>query len=404
MEDLSTKLKANIWKFYLVSILGGFTYFYNGIETLYYRHFNLSFEQIGFLISSMLLATLLLEVPTGAFADLYGRKKSVLIASIFGLIGISLLAFGSTFEIFSVAFVSLGISRAFSSGAGSALLYDSLHSLQKADDFIKHKSRLDSSFIAIDLISGTLGFFLFAMNVRLPYYISLTAWILVFIVQFSMYESFIPKERTTSLITHNLGQMKKGFLLTIRSFPIIWLTAFSFLFFISCRFFSDVISTPFLQETKQFSLIQLSILFLITNSIQASFVFYAHYFEKLFGRNRSIILSLVIVPLTYFSMIISNNFIITGIIVGIYYAVISFSEIIVESTLNKIVESDSRATVLSVSSMFISGFGLLVLPILGAKTDQTDLTTGMILTAILTLIFGVFLLATKIIFRQRTSI
>jgi len=397
------KHKANIWKFYLASILGGFTYFYNGIETLYYRHFNLSFEQISILISSMLIATLLLEIPSGAFADLYGRKKSLIISAFAGVIALGFLTFGSTFIIFAAGFIFLGISRAFSSGAGSALLYDSLTSLKKGDDFIKHKSRLSASFTAIDLISGTLGFLIFAIDVRIPYYISFFAMVLVLIIQFSMFESFIPIQRTTSLISHNLVQMKKGLLLTLKSFPIIWLTLFSFIFFVSCRFFSDVISTPFLQEVKQFSIFELSILFLITNSIQTIFVFNAHYFEKKLGTIKSITISILVIPVTYFAMIYSNSYIFTGIVVGIYYALISFTEILSESYINNLVESENRATVLSASSMLISTLGLIILPILGSKTDANGLTSGMYLTAFLTLLGGMFLLAIKYIIPLKAS-
>lgn len=403
MDHILSKHKANIWKFYLASILGGFTYFYNGIETLYYRHFNLTFEQIGVLISSMLIATLLLEIPSGAFADLYGRKKSLIISAFAGVFALGFLTFGSTFIIFAAGFIFLGISRAFSSGAGSALLYDSLYSLKKADDFIKHKSRLSSSFIAIDLISGSLGLLLFAIDVRIPYYISFAAMLLVLIIQFSMFESFLPIKRTTSLISHNLIQMKKGLVLTIKSFPIIWLTLFSFIFFVSCKFFSDVVSTPFFQETKQFSIYELSILFLITNSIQTTFVFFSNYFEKKLGTLNSLIMTIVVIPVTYFAMIYSNSYIITGIIVGIYYAIISFSEIVSESYINIQVESENRATVLSVSSMVISTLGLFIIPILGTKTDTNGLTSGMYLTAVLTLLGGAALLAIKFIIPTKPS-
>lgn len=86
--------KSNLWKFYIASILGGFAYFYNGVHTLYYRHFHLSFEQIGFLVSAYMIAMLICEIPTGSFADVYGKKKSILIGSCNSLIGIGFLAFG----------------------------------------------------------------------------------------------------------------------------------------------------------------------------------------------------------------------------------------------------------------------------------------------------------------------
>src|SRR5258708_33876081 len=114
--------RSNVRKFYIASVLGGFAIFYNGVETLYYRHFHLSFGQIGFLVSASLIATLTFEIPTGAFADVYGKKKSMLIASLITLVGLGFLAFGGSLGLFAAGFILVGVGRAFYSGAGYAFL------------------------------------------------------------------------------------------------------------------------------------------------------------------------------------------------------------------------------------------------------------------------------------------
>ena len=130
---------ANIWKFYVASFLGGFAVFYNGVDTLYYRHFDLSFEQIGFLVSASLAAILLFEIPTGAFADIYGKKTSILIGSFLTFMGLGFLAFGSAFVSFAVGFILMRIGRAFRSGAENALLYDWLSSVEQQHEYIRHR-------------------------------------------------------------------------------------------------------------------------------------------------------------------------------------------------------------------------------------------------------------------------
>src|SRR5215211_5168843 len=135
---------SNIWKFYVASILSGFAVFYNGVDTLYYRHFDLSFEQIGFLVSASLTAILLFEIPTGSFADIYGKKICVLIGSFVSLTGLGFLAFGSTFAAFAIGFIFLGIGRAFRSGAENALLYDWLSSVDRQHEYTKYQSRLQA--------------------------------------------------------------------------------------------------------------------------------------------------------------------------------------------------------------------------------------------------------------------
>lgn len=123
--------KSNVWKLYLGALLGGFAFFYNAIDTLYYRHFNLSFQQIGWIISASLIAAFIMEVPSGSFADLYGKKKALVAAALSNLLATGLVALGSSFPTFLLGFVLWGVGRAFNSGASSALLFDSLKALGK---------------------------------------------------------------------------------------------------------------------------------------------------------------------------------------------------------------------------------------------------------------------------------
>ena len=203
------RYKNNIWKYYLASILGGFAFFYNAIDTLYYRHWGLSFEQVGWLLGASMATSLILEIPTGAFADLYGKKKSILIASLFNLLGISCLAFGSSFPIFLLGFVFWGVSTAFNSGAGNAWLYDSLKATGDEKTLTKHLGRLSSAFISVDILSSVIAPLLFALNVRLPYFVSFIAMIVVILIQASMFEKVIKSVVSEwGLIKENFYQMR----------------------------------------------------------------------------------------------------------------------------------------------------------------------------------------------------
>jgi len=66
-----------LWPFYLESFLGTLLFILIPFEIVYFRSIGLSSTQIGFLIALWPLASLLFEIPTGAVADLYGRKFSV---------------------------------------------------------------------------------------------------------------------------------------------------------------------------------------------------------------------------------------------------------------------------------------------------------------------------------------
>ena len=80
-----------------------------------------------FLLKAYLsLVTLLIELPTGIFADRYGRKLSLLIGGAASFTALATYACAESFSGFLAAELVLGVGTSFISGADSALLYDSL--------------------------------------------------------------------------------------------------------------------------------------------------------------------------------------------------------------------------------------------------------------------------------------
>lgn len=72
----------------------------------------------------ILITTAVLEVPTGAFADRFGNKASIIIGALLHSIATALLAIGGSFEIFVISAVISGLAWAFSSGADEAYIHD----------------------------------------------------------------------------------------------------------------------------------------------------------------------------------------------------------------------------------------------------------------------------------------
>jgi len=78
---------ALLWRFYVIYILFGVAGAINAPWMLFYLNAGLSFTQIGIIFGASTLVGLLAEVPTGAIADVFGRKISV---------GLSFLLLGLT--------------------------------------------------------------------------------------------------------------------------------------------------------------------------------------------------------------------------------------------------------------------------------------------------------------------
>jgi hypothetical protein len=386
---------SNVWKFYSASILSGFAVFYNGVDTLYYRHFDLSFEQIGFLVSASLTAILLFEIPTGSFADIYGKKTSIIIGSFVSLIGLGFLAFGSDFLVFAIGFVLLGIGRAFRSGAENALLYDWLSSVDRQHEYTKHQSRLQAAFVAIDIISGSVGFLLFGLNVRIPFIISFASMALVILVQFTLKEISPRDSHQENALKVYIYQIKEGLRIVSRSRIIMWLIAFTLIYSIANMFFGNSLNLAFLKEVKGFTTDQLALMGLIWNVIQTTSLFFVSHLERRLGQSISILAIVLLTPLLFLGLLLSSNFIVSSLLIGLYYSSMSFREVIIDTYLNTRISSQHRATVLSIASMIVSSLAIFILPILGIIVDRSSLNVGLLLLVIGTLVLGIISVIVK---------
>ncbi len=116
---------GGIRRFYAFKLLTE-TQFTSGIWILYLQSRGLSLAEIGLSESAFHLAPVLLELPSGSFADLVGRRWSLAIGSLLIAISSALLFFADTLPVAMVALFLNGASYSFRSGADQAYLYDSL--------------------------------------------------------------------------------------------------------------------------------------------------------------------------------------------------------------------------------------------------------------------------------------
>lgn len=117
--------RNNAAKIALISFFSGL-YFYSHVGTLYLQERGLTLFQANS-IGSIIIGTIFLaEVPTGVLADRIGRKNSVIAAIALQLLGEVLYLFSRSYWAFALIAVIAGLGFAFLSGAVEALIYDTL--------------------------------------------------------------------------------------------------------------------------------------------------------------------------------------------------------------------------------------------------------------------------------------
>lgn len=180
-------LKYNILKMYL---LKGVTWFMVAmpIIVIFFQENDLSTTEIMILQAVYSLTIAILEIPSGFFADSYGRKNSILISTFFSFIGYIILSTYSGFNEYLIAEILLGVGGSLISGADSAIIYDTLIELDDEDSYTKIEGKNYAIGNFSEAIAGILGGFLALSSIYLPIYIQTFVIMLSIPIAFSLVE------------------------------------------------------------------------------------------------------------------------------------------------------------------------------------------------------------------------
>jgi MFS family permease len=181
--------EANIWKLFLYTFLMDFQLWWP-LWVVYLRETRgFSLTQVTVLDAPFWLVIVFAEVPTGAVADRWGRKWSLLLGAVSFSWAIVVFGLSSNYALILVSYLGWAVALTLQSGANSALLFDSLKALGREGDF----ERLTGSLFAVMSAAGLGGILLgapFAAATNLATPIVVSGLIAVFAapVAFSMKE------------------------------------------------------------------------------------------------------------------------------------------------------------------------------------------------------------------------
>ena len=196
-------IEKQIRKLYASSVLGNLSLTGAWVAILAARGYNL--VDIGIAETVFHITSLIFEIPSGVLADVFGRKKMLIVSSIMRMIGnIIMILSDNLFTVcLSIAFHALSYN--FSSGTGDALAYDSLKAANAESRFERFES---DQLVIYRLCSGisTLcaGFALFIGH-RLAYGTDLITGVIQIAVLMSLSEMYAPAPEQIGSIAARLA-------------------------------------------------------------------------------------------------------------------------------------------------------------------------------------------------------
>jgi len=160
----------------------------------YYLRFT-DYAGIGFLEAVMITTASLGEIPTGAIADVVGKKKAIILAFILGAMGNILMAFAPSYNILIVSIMAMTIGGSFYSGSLETLVYDSLTEEKNTDIYPRVISRMTTMQNIGMAVAGITGGYLYQVSVSLPFILVAVAYIVGIFISFGLTEPSIDTEK-----------------------------------------------------------------------------------------------------------------------------------------------------------------------------------------------------------------
>src|SRR6056297_134981 len=192
MNKIELKLKKNIAKNYWYSLITNLN-FTHGLWMLYLAHKGLSLLEIGMMEGLFHVYSLLMEVPTGAIADLLGRKTSRIAGRIASLISLIIMIFSSTFWMFALSFFFSALSYNLESGSGEALIFDSMKVINKEKGYTKVAGNIEAIYQTASIFSLVIGGILGQRSFMLAFGSAMVVSIIAIISATTFYEPPIEK-------------------------------------------------------------------------------------------------------------------------------------------------------------------------------------------------------------------
>ncbi|MCH8824042.1 MAG: MFS transporter [Planctomycetes bacterium] len=121
------------------------------------------------------IVVVILEVPSGYFSDVVGRKKTLLISTTALIFSYILFALGGGFAIFAIAQALLAMGISFASGTDTSFHYDSLASIDREDQFAQREAVVARNTFLSGAIAALIGGCLGAIDLRFAYVASAVA-------------------------------------------------------------------------------------------------------------------------------------------------------------------------------------------------------------------------------------
>ena len=377
------QLRHNILKMYLLKAVLWFMVAMP-IIVLFFQEHGLTLTEVMILQSIYSFSVALFEIPSGFIADVFGRKRTIILSTIFTFIGFLVFSFFGGFYSFAIAQVLVGIGGSLMSGSDSAIIYDTLLETNSKNTYTKIEGRSYAIGNFSEAFAGILGGFLAVGSIYMPIYVQTSILFFSIPIAFTLIEPTMHKENKLDRSFKAVLEVVKFAM--VDNQKLKWLIIYSSAMGVatlSMAWFAQ----PFFKSIN-IPLAYFGVLWAGLNFSAGITSFNAHQLDKKDKKYKI---------LFYIALAMSISFIFLGyntsffglIFILFIYVLRGIVTPILRNAINENTTSNKRATVLSIRSLIIRISFAISAPILGYIADNYSLAISFYGLAIVVAFFSI---------------
>ncbi len=376
MENRIKRLRSNVWKNYLFMFLR--IDFTHGFWMIYLFNKGVDLVYLGLLETLFHITSFSMEIPTGMIADVFGRKTSRILGRVLFAFANYFILIGDNIYMFAFGFFITAISYNLESGAGEALLYDTLKELNEEEKYLKVTGRIEGIYQTTALISFLVGGWIASYDYSLLYILTIAFTVVAVFEAFTFIEPEYKKDEQKEMrpLQEFKSLIKESYLL-IRTNKKVSFFIFSMEFILSV----GTVLFYYLQnywKGQNISELEIGIFFALSSVMGTIGGLTASRIEKKLGQKRFLLIFPFMTVLSVWVIALSEMHIAAFIVITFIDSLIFVG---MNDYINREIKSNIRATVLSVASMVFSFYMIILFPIFGYISDNYNFKTAFIFLA-----------------------
>lgn len=368
----------NVLLLYIVNIIHGLIFFLP-IRALYYEQELFTVANVALIFALEALFLALLEVPSGAIADLFGRKRTIVLSFFMSFIGITILFIGGSMWIFVLFALINSFGRSLWSGTDTAIMYDTLKAENKENYFKKIYGTYSSLWPFGAAIGSIVGGHAATVSLGFPVVLTLIPIGLCLFVVFFLEEPEYHKEDHKNVFKHMFHSSK--FIFSSRQLILL---LFGSVILVGVGEVAHLLN-PIFFEAKGVPLAMFGYIGAWVFGMSSLGFYISNFISEKCGDKKTLILAALLSPVLIFIAVATNN----AVAALIYASASLFYGIrmpLIQHFINEDVPSSKRATVVSISN-FAGQIGLaIIMPFVGYLTDLYSINTAFIISGVVMLI------------------